>query len=374
MKNIQMVDLKNQYTKIKTEVDAAIMDCLESTQFIHGQPVKSFENNLASYLGVNHVIACANGTDALQIAIMAADLPIGSEIIVPDFTFIATAEVISLLGMVPVFADVDYHNFNILPERIESLITDKTKAIIPVHLFGQSAPMKEILDIAQRHQLFVIEDNAQAIGAAYTKNQESVKLGGIGDIGCTSFFPSKNLGAFGDGGALFTNSDELAHKIRIIANHGMETRYYHDEIGVNSRLDSIQASILNVKLRHLDEYNAARYAAAQFYKAALADIDQIDLPTEEAYSSHVYHQFTLKIKDNHRDEVKAALDQHKVPNGVYYPVPLHQQKAFLKHPSRSGDCSHTIQLSKEALSLPMHSELDEETQSFICDIIKDYFK
>ncbi|GAA5220329.1 DegT/DnrJ/EryC1/StrS family aminotransferase [Membranihabitans marinus] len=374
MKNIQMVDLKSQYLKIKSEVDTAIMDCLESTQFIHGQPVKSFENNLASYLGVKHVIACANGTDALQIAIMAAELPLGSEIIVPDFTFIATAEVISLLGMVPVFADVDYHNFNILPQQIESLITDKTKAIIPVHLFGQSAPMTEILDIAQRHQLLVIEDNAQAIGASYSSDHKAVKLGGLGDIGCTSFFPSKNLGAYGDGGALFTNSDDLAHKIRIIANHGMETRYYHDEIGVNSRLDSIQASILNVKLRHLDEYNSARYTAAQRYKSALEDIPQIVLPTEESYSNHVYHQFTLKIKDNHRDGVKAALDQHKVPNGVYYPVPLHQQKAFLKHPSKVGDCTNTIQLSNEVLSLPMHSELDEETQKFICDIIVEYFK
>lgn len=373
MKNIQMVDLRSQYLKIKPAVDAAVLACMESSQFIGGAPVKTFENNLAEYLGVKHVIACANGTDALQIALMAADLPQDAEIIVPDFTFIATAEVVSLLGFTPVFADVDYENFNICPNSVSQLITEKTKAILPVHLFGQSCAMDQLMALAEKHHLMIIEDNAQAIGSVFKNQNQKTKLGGIGDIGCTSFFPSKNLGAYGDGGAIFTNDDALAHQIRIIANHGMETRYYHDEIGVNSRLDSIQAAILNIKLERLDEYNTARYQAAQYYKSKLEGLEALILPQEVSYSQHVYHQFTLKVVNGQRDDLKAHLDAHGIPNGVYYPVPLHQQKAFIKNPSRKGDCSTSIQLSNEVISLPMHSELTPEIQDYICDTINQFF-
>ncbi|WP_236980817.1 DegT/DnrJ/EryC1/StrS family aminotransferase [Membranihabitans maritimus] len=375
MKNLQMVDLKGQYLPIQDEIDTLIRDCIDSTQFINGPQVRSFENHLSEFLGVKHVIGCANGTDALQIAIMAANLPKGSEIIVPDFTFIATAEVVSLLGYIPVFADVDYNHFNISPKSIESAVSAKTSAILPVHLFGQSCNMELIVKIAEKYNLKIIEDNAQAIGASFLwANGDKQKLGTIGDIGCTSFFPSKNLGAYGDGGAIFTNNDELAHKIRILCNHGMETRYYHDEIGVNSRLDSIQACVLEVKLKYLPSYNQARYDAASLYKQMLKDVDEIVLPEESKYSDHVYHQFTLKITNGQRDQLKTYLDEQGIPSGVYYPVPLHKQKAFAKNPSRTSDCKHSIQLSKEVISLPMHTELNEEMIRFITGKIIDFFQ
>lgn len=375
MANIQMVDLQTQYDQIQDEINDALQRVLESAQFIKGPEVARFEENLSKYLGVNHVIGCGNGTDALQIALMALDLPPESEVIVPDFTFIATAEVVSLLGHTPVFVDVDENNFNISPASIRKNITDKTAAIIPVHLFGQSCDMGPIMKIAEEFDLYVIEDNAQALGSIYRQNDKNHALGTIGHIGCTSFFPSKNLGGYGDGGALFTNDENLARKISIIANHGMETRYYHDVIGLNSRLDSMQAAILNVKLKYLDQYNQARYEAAQKYNQILNGINTLQTPVEEPYTKHVYHQYTLKIKDEgSRKQILDDLQKQNIPFGIYYPVPLHQQKAFRTTKSRHGDCSRSLRLTQQVLSLPMHTELTDKMIEQITRVIKGALK
>lgn len=374
MRNIQMVDLQGQYQAIQNEIDQVLREVVDSAYFIKGPQVREFEQNLAAYLQSKHVIGCGNGTDALQIALMALDLPAGSEIIVPDFTFIATAEVVSLLGFVPVFADVDKDNFNIDPDSIKANISDRTSAIIPVHLFGQSCDMPAIMNIAQEHNLKVVEDNAQAIGSWCQIDNTRRPLGTIGDIGCTSFFPSKNLGGYGDGGALFTQDDHLAKNIQIIANHGMDTRYYHDVIGVNSRLDTIQAAILNVKLKYLDTYNQARYRAAQQYNERFSSIPEISTPHEVTYSSHVFHQYTLRIANGHRDGVKKALEEQKIPFGIYYPVPLHRQEAFKGKAAKFGDCSRSVALTEEVISLPMHTELTDEMIARITDAVCGYFK
>jgi dTDP-4-amino-4,6-dideoxygalactose transaminase len=375
MNKIQMVDLKNQYQKIKSEVDSSIQSVIDSTAFIKGGIVDEFANNLANFLSVKHVIPCGNGTDALQIAIMSLGLKPSDEIICPSFTFIASAEVIGLLGFRPVFVDVDKDSFNVTAKNIEKAISVKTKAIIPVHLFGQAAPMEEILAIAKKYDLHVIEDTAQAIGADYTfSNGEKKKLGTIGTIGCTSFFPSKNLGCFGDGGAIFTNDDVLAEKMKMIANHGMKVRYHHEVLGVNSRLDSIQAAILNVKLKHLEEYQAARYKAAQVYTEGLKGIEEIETPVEVPYSTHVYHQYTLKIKNGLRDKLKDFLAENNIPAMVYYPIPLHLQKAFLQIARQGDELKVSEELSECVLSLPMHTELDEMQQSYMISKIKEFFK
>ena len=375
MKKIQMVDLKSQYQKIKTEIDSSIESVIDSTAFIKGSIVDEFADNLAKFLSVKHVIPCGNGTDALQIAIMSLGLKPSDEIICPSFTFIASAEVIGLLGFRPVFVDVDKDSFNVTAKNIEKAISVKTKAIIPVHLFGQAAPMEEILAIAKKYDLYVIEDTAQAIGADYTfSDNTKKKLGTIGTIGCTSFFPSKNLGCFGDGGAIFTNDDKLAEKMKMISNHGMKVRYHHEILGVNSRLDSIQAAILNVKLKYLEDYQKARYEAAQIYTNALKGIEGIETPIEVSYSTHVYHQYTLKINNGRRDGLREFLANNGIPAMIYYPIPLHLQKAFLQI-ARQGDVMEVSeQLSKTVLSLPMHTELDLEQQSYIIEKIKEFFK
>jgi UDP-2-acetamido-2-deoxy-ribo-hexuluronate aminotransferase len=364
-----MVDLHGQYLKIKPEVDAAIQDVLTSTAFINGPQVKEFSNNLASYLGVKHVIACANGTDALQIALMALDLKPGDEVISPDFTFIATVEVIALLGLVPVIVDVDPVTFTIDPEQIQKAITPKTKAIIPVHLYGLCANMGEILTLAKKHNIPVIEDTAQALGANYSDKNYKGKSGTIGAIGCTSFFPSKNLGCFGDGGAMMTNDDHLAERMRSIANHGAKIKYYHDEIGVNSRLDTLQAAILNVKLRHLDSYASARQRAAIYYNSRLADNEHLTTPSIPSYTDHVFHQYTIKI-DGDRDALKNYLTNNGIPTMIYYPVPMHGQKAF----HAKGRFPVSDILAKTVLSLPMHTELTTEELDYICDKVIAFLK
>lgn len=372
---LQMVDLKSQYAKIKTEIDTAIINVVESTQFIGGAEVKNFQQNLEKYLGVKHVIPCANGTDALQIAMMALGLKPGDEVIVPSFTYVATAEVIALLGLKPVMTDVDPKTFNITATIIKKHITKRTKAIVPVHLFGQSADMQEIMELATAHNLYVIEDNAQAIGADYTfSNGEKKKTGTIGHIGCTSFFPSKNLGCYGDGGAMMTNDDELAAKLRKIANHGQSVRYYHDEIGVNSRLDAIQAAILNIKLAKLDEYNAARNRAAKYYDKAFSKIKDLKIPVRAKNSTHAFHQYTLLVKNGKRNELNKFLEEKGVPSMIYYPVPLYEQKAFAHYWKRKSGFKVTEQLCKEVISLPMHSELTEETLKHITDMVKSFFE
>jgi UDP-2-acetamido-2-deoxy-ribo-hexuluronate aminotransferase len=369
MKNIKMADLHGQYLKIKPEIDSAIQEVLTSTAFINGPQVKEFNNNLASYLGARHVVGCANGTDALQIAIMALDLKPGDEVISPDFTFIATVEVVALLGLVPVIVDVDPVTFTIDPDKIRKAITSKTKAIIPVHLYGMCANMGEILSIAKENNLAVIEDTAQAIGGNYFDEKYKGKAGTIGTIGCTSFFPSKNLGCFGDGGALITNDDQLAERIRCIANHGAKVKYYHDEIGVNSRLDTLQAAILNVKLRHLNEYAKARQRAANFYDSQLAGIERVITPTTPSYTDHVFHQYTIKI-DGDRDALKNYLAKQDIPTMIYYPVPMHRQKAF----NVKGNFPVSDALAKSVLSLPMHTELTTDEQDYICDKIQAFLK
>ncbi len=368
-----MVDLHTQYLKIKTEVDAAIQKIIDTSAFVKGEEVSFFENNLANYLNIKHVVACANGTDALQLALMALDLKPGDEIITPSFTFIATAEVISLMKLTPVLVDVNPNSFNIGIREIENSITAKTKAIIPVHLFGQAAPIDKILDLARKYNLYVIEDTAQALGADFIQNSKLTKLGTFGDIGCTSFFPSKNLGAFGDGGALFTNNDELAEKIRILANHGMKKRYYHDYIGINSRLDGIQAAILNVKLKKLDEYNLSRQNAANYYDKAFSKHEYIEIPYRVANSTHIFHQYTLKIKQK-RDELQEFLKSKNIPSMIYYPVPLHQQKVFKDDGFNNKSFPQSDNLAKTVLSLPMHTELNSEQLEFITSTILDFFK
>lgn len=374
MKNIQMVDLVGQYQKIKNEVDSAMQEVLDSAYFVGGPAIKNFQSNLSNYLGVKHVIACGNGTDALTIAMMALDLKPGDEVITSNFTFVATAEAIALLHLTPVLVDVDPGTFNIDIEALEKAITPKTKAIVPVHLFGQCADMEAIMNLAKKHKLFVIEDTAQAIGADYTfSNGDVKKAGTIGDIGCTSFFPSKNLGCFGDGGALFTNDDRLAAMITKVVNHGMEKRYYHDMIGVNSRLDTLQAAVLDVKLKYLDEYNDARRMAADYYDKAFENTKGIRTPKRAANSSHVFHQYTL-ILDDHIDhfEMQEYLKEAGVPAMIYYPVPLHLQEAYLDPRYTNGDFPVTEKLCESVLSLPMHTEHSEETLKYITDKVNEF--
>jgi UDP-2-acetamido-2-deoxy-ribo-hexuluronate aminotransferase len=371
--NIQMVDLKGQYEKIKPQVDQAINDVLSSTQFINGEHVKSFQNELAAYLGVKHVITCANGTDALQISMMALDLKPGDEIITPSFTYIATTEVIGLLGLKPVFVDCDPKNFNISVDEVEKAITKKTKAIVPVHLFGQSSDMKSIMNLAKKYNLFVIEDNAQAIGSDYLGFDQPQKTGTIGNIGCTSFFPSKNLGCYGDGGAMMTNDDELAKKLRMIANHGQSKRYYHDIVGCNSRLDNIQAAVLRIKLKEIDQYILNRQEAANYYDQNLKGIDQLTLPYRNLDSNHVFHQYTLKLDDSIvRDELIQYLAGKNIPAMVYYPVPAHRQKMFSNIPSSHGNMEITNWLSSRVFSLPMHTELSNLQQDYIIENISNF--
>ena len=374
MKPIQMVDLVGQYAKIKNEVDNAVLAVMQSAQFINGPEVKAFEQELGTYLDVKHAIGCANGTDALQIAMMALGLEPGDEVITPSFTFVATVEVVALLGLRPVFAEVLPGTFNIDPEDIKRKITPRTKAIVPVHLFGQTADMAAIMAIAKEHDLFVIEDNCQAVGSTYTFPDGSRKKAGtIGHVGTTSFFPSKNLGCYGDGGAIFTNDDALAKRIRQVCNHGSEVRYYHDVVGVNSRLDSMQAAILRIKLRHLDAYGAARQAAAAHYDAAFAGMEHVHTPQRSGDSTHVFHQYTLRITGGRRDALKAHLEQNGVPAMVYYPVPLHLQKAYEGYGIRRGDLPVTELLMDEVLSLPMSTELDNEQLSHITATVKAFF-
>ena len=371
MRKIQMVDLQTQYQFIKPQVDAGMQEVLSSAQFINGPTVRNFQADLEAYLAVKHVIPCANGTDALQVAMMGLGLKPGDEVITADFTFAATVEVIALLGLTPVLVDVLPDTFNIDPDAVEKAITPNTKAIVPVHLFGQVADMDRIMDIAQKHDLFVIEDNAQGIGATHTNAVGTkVKTGGIGHVGSTSFFPSKNLGCYGDGGAIFTNDDDLAHTIRGVVNHGMYKRYHHDVVGVNSRLDSIQAVVLNEKLKLLDFYNERRKWAAIRYSQLLQDHPKIETPiTSGDCDSHVYHQYTLKIVGADRDALVAHLQQHDIPCGVYYPIPLHLQKAYADKRYKEEDFAVTNQLINQVVSLPMHSELDEDQIQFICKTI-----
>ncbi|MEO0338060.1 MAG: DegT/DnrJ/EryC1/StrS family aminotransferase [Bacteroidota bacterium] len=373
--NIQMVDLKGQYQKIKAEVDQSLHEVIDSCAFINGPKVKAFKASMESYLDAKYVIPCGNGTDALQIAMMALDMPQGAEVIVPAFTYVATAEVIALLGFKPVMVDVDPDTFNLTAEIVEAAITPDTKAIVPVHLFGQSCDMAPIQAIAEKHNLWVIEDNAQAIGADYTyPDGKVVKTGLLGHIGGTSFYPSKNLGAYGDGGALYTNDDVLGPKLQIIANHGQVKRYYHDLVGVNSRLDSFQAAILDIKLKHLDEYAAARRQAADYYDQAFAGMeDQLVTPVRAPYSSHVFHQYTLKVKTGNRDELQVYLKEHGVPSMIYYPVPLYKQDAY-SHLTNVDALPVTEQLCQEVISLPMHTELTEDTLAYIVETVKGFFK
>lgn len=369
-----MVDLKGQYNTIKTEIDNAVLNVLDSTAYINGPKVHEFQKNLEEYLNVKHVIPCANGTDALQIAMMGLGLQPGDEVITADFTFAATVEVIALLKLTPVLVDVNPDNFNINIEAVKKAITPKTKAIVPVHLFGQCANMEAIMEIAKEHNLYVIEDNAQAIGANYTyKDGKKVKTGTIGNVGATSFFPSKNLGCYGDGGAIFTNDDELAHTIRGIVNHGMYKRYHHDVVGVNSRLDSIQAAILDIKLKHLDKYNAVRQYAADAYDAAFAGHDKIVTPVREGdRDNHVFHQYTLRVLNTDRDALVKYLNDNGIPCGVYYPIPLHKQKAYQDPRYKEEDFKVTNQLVKEVVSLPMHTELDDEQIEFITSTVINF--
>jgi len=374
MKKIQMVDLQSQYYKIKNDVDNAVLNVMDSAAFINGPEVKSFQNELESYLDVKHVIPCANGTDALQIALMALDLQEGDEIITADFTFAATVEVIHLLKLKSVLVDVDYDTFTISTEAIKKAITPRTKAIIPVHIFGQCANMEEILKIAEENNLYVVEDNAQAIGADYTFTDGTVKKSGtMSTVGTTSFFPSKNLGCYGDGGAIFTNNDELAHRLRGIVNHGMYERYYHDEVGVNSRLDSIQAAILRKKLPNLDSYNDARRKAADYYDEAFAGHENILTPKRAEDSTHVFHQYTLRILNGKRNELQKFLTEKEIPAMIYYPVALRKQKAYYQE-SNEADFVNTDKLLDQVISLPMHTELDDEQLKYITDAVLEFMR
>lgn len=370
---IQMVDLISQYESIKQEVDKAVVDVMSTAQFIKGPKVRDFEKHLSEYLGVKNSITCANGTDALQIALMALGLKRGDEVIVPAFTYVATAEVIGLLDLIPVMVDVNENTFNITAEIIEKAITPKTKAIVPVHLYGQSSDMEEIMMIAEKYNLYVIEDNAQAIGASYRFKDGSVqKTGTIGHIGCTSFFPSKNLGCYGDGGAIFTNDARLAAKIKMIANHGQIKKYHHAVIGVNSRLDAIQAVILDIKLAKLDEYSQARQQVAAAYDIAFKNIKQIKIPTRQHNSTHVFHQYTIQIGDNKRDELKQFLADNNIPSMIYYPIPLYNQDAF-KGYYKGEKLPTTEALCSSVLSLPIHTEMDNETLNYIISKVQDFF-
>ena len=373
MKKIQMVDLMTQYQQIKTEVDAALMNVIENAQFINGPDVQLFQKELEQYLGVKHVIPCANGTDALQIALMALDLKPGDEVITPSFTYIATTEVMALLGLKPVFVEVDTDTFCIDPATIEAAITSKTKAIVPVHLYGQAANMDAIMELAKKHNLFVVEDNAQAIGSDYYHTNGSVsKTGTIGDIGCTSFFPSKNLGCYGDGGAICTNNDELAAKMRMIANHGQSQRYYHDVVGCNSRLDTIQAAILRIKLPRLDSYIAARRKVADHYDTYFSAFQQIKTPVRGAQSKHVFHQYTMQLNGIDRDALVAFLATKEIPSMIYYPVPAHRQKMFAAFGSAETELPVTDALTSCVMSLPIHTEMEQEQLDFICASVAEF--
>jgi len=375
---IQMVDLKGQYLKIKAEVDAGIQNVIDNTAFINGPVVKDFAAHLSTYMGGCFVTPCANGTDALQIALMALGLKPGDEVIVPAFTYVASAEVIGLLGLTPVMVDVDYDTFNVTVENIQKALSPKTKAIIPVHLFGQSCDMEPIINFAKEHHLYVIEDNAQAIGAEYTfSDGRKAKTGTMGTIGCTSFFPSKNLGCYGDGGAIFTQDEELAKRLQMIANHGQRVKYHHAVIGCNSRLDSIQATVLDVKLRHLDEYCAARYEAASYYTAKLKAFDPEEkhfiTPKELPNSTHVYHQYTLKIKNNKRDELKAYLAEQGIPSMIYYPLPLQEQEAFKPITRAAESLDNSKECAYSVLSLPVHTEMNKDIQDIIINAVIKFF-
>ncbi len=376
---IQMVDLKGQYLKIKDEVDAGIQNVIDNTAFINGPIVKEFAEHLSQYMGGCFVTPCANGTDALQIALMALELKPGDEVIVPAFTYVASAEVIGLLGLTPVMVDVDYETFNVTIDNIKKALSPKTKAIIPVHLFGQSCDMEPILAFAKEHNLYVIEDNAQAIGAEYTfSDGHKAKTGTMGTIGCTSFFPSKNLGCYGDGGAIFTKDEKLAERIHMIANHGQRVKYHHAVIGCNSRLDSIQAAILDVKLKHLEEYGRARYEAASYYTAKLKEFDPEEkffiTPKELKKSTHVYHQYTLKIKNNKRDELKAYLAEQGIPSMIYYPLPLQEQEAFKLITRAAESLEKSEACAYSVLSLPIHTEMTKDVQDMVINAIMEFYK
>ena len=373
LRKIQMVDLVSQYEHIQEEVDAAMLNVVRSAAYIRGAELSAFEEELASYLSVKHVISCGNGTDALQIALMALGLKAGDEIITTSFTFIATVEVISLLGLTPVMVDVEPGTFNIDPSKIEEAVTEKTKVILPVHLYGQCADLDKIMDIAERHNLYVIEDTAQAISADYTFADGSTKKAGtIGDIGCTSFFHSKNLGCFGDGGAMFTNDDDLANQMRMIANHGMKVRYYHEGIGVNSRLDNLQAAVLRIKLRRLDDYREARNTVATHYDAAFDCVSQLETPERNPNSTHAFHQYTLKCKGIERNTLRDYLAEREIPSMIYYPVPLHQQKAFEVTGMEQKSLPVTEKLSEQVISLPIHTEMDDEQLERITTCVLDF--
>ncbi len=372
MGNIQMVDLKSQYLRIKHEVDQGIQQVIDSGAFINGEIVHDFANELAAYLNCKHVVPCANGTDALQIAMMALGLVPGDEVILPVHTYVATAEVIALLHLVPVFVDVEEDTFLIDVNQVESRITKKTKAVVPVHLYGQCADMEKLLELRRKHGFYIIEDTAQALGAEYIySNGTSQKAGTIGDIGCTSFFPSKNLGCFGDGGAMMINNNELAKKAKMIASHGQSVKYHHDVVGCNSRLDTIQAAVLNVKLPLLDRYNRSRLEVANKYDAAFKDVEQLQIPVRAPNSSHVFHQYTLKVYGINRDLLKEGLEQHGIPSMIYYPIPLHLQKAFFQVENGLGTYPVTENLSKTVLSLPIHTEMVEDEQLYIINTLKE---
>lgn len=368
--NIQMVDLQTLHLRLENEIDTAVKQVIQSSGFINGKEVTEFADNLKKYLQTQHVIPVANGTDALQIALMSLDIKQGDEVITPDFTFVATAEAVAIIGATPILIDVNSDDFNINVDLLESHITPKTKAIIPVHLFGQCANMSEINQLAKKHNLFVIEDTAQALGTQY----KGKMAGTLGDIGCTSFFPSKNLGCFGDGGALFTANNDLAEKIRMIANHGSKVKYYNEIIGMNSRLDTIQATVLNVKLKYLDTLNIRRKKSAEFYSKNLEDIQEIETPKQNGNSTHIYHQYTLKVPEGENIKLQQWLKEHKIPSMIYYPVPIHNQKAFSCYKIDKQNFPTSTMLSKRVISLPMHTELTREQQHYIIDKIHTYFK
>jgi len=374
-KNIQMVDLMGQYRKIKDQIDKDLIDCIESGRLVNGPIVSDFCNNLSKYLDVQHVIPCANGTDAIQIAFMALDLKPGDEIICPSWTYIATAEAAAILGIKPVMCDVDPDTFNVSSKYIEPLITEKTKVIVPVHLYGQSCEMEGIINLAKKYNLKIVEDNAQAIGSKYTfSNGVKKHAGTIGDIGTTSFYPAKNLGCYGDGGAIFTNNDKLAKKIRMIVNHGQNKRYYHKVIGCNSRLDSLQAVILNIKLKYLDDYNSIRRIMADNYNKAFQNINNLQTPVEIDNSTHVYHQYTLKVLNEKRNELKEYLHKNGIPTMIYYPVPLYKQEAFKDYVPNNYYLENTEELSKNVISLPIHTEIENSSQDFIIEKVLNFFK
>jgi len=370
-----MVDLHGQYLKIKDEVDASIQNVIDSTAFIRGEDVRKFQDELSSYLNVKHCIACGNGTDALQVAMMALELQPGDEVITTPFTFIATVEVIRLLGLKPVFVDVRPDTFNLDPELLEQAVTVRTRAIVPVHLFGQCADMESIMDFARTYGLYIIEDNAQALGADFLPADGlKQKAGTIGHLGTTSFFPSKNLGAFGDGGALFSNDESFGLRAASLVNHGMQKRYHYDHVGVNSRLDTLQAAILRVKLQHLDAYHQSRQEAAAWYDTALSGLEEIQVPVRSSFTSHIFHQYTLQVGTSNRDELKQYLQEKGIPSQVYYPVPLHLQKAYKDLGYGKGSLPVSEELCNRVLSLPMHTELEQDQLAYITDHIQQYFK